>query len=132
MQTLQTELHLKETCKKILDLDRKIRFVGVINGRGRLITGVVKENTKFLVDEKDCEMLFMEVALRTRMRQEFDHCFGLVDFCLTHREKVIIMTLPIRNEILYVSAEKGLELDKTPFEIHEVLKNSGYKEIYYF
>jgi hypothetical protein len=66
----------------------------------------------------------MEVALRTRMRQEFDHCLGLVDFCLTHRENIVIITLPIRSEILYVSAEKGLELSKIPFEIQKILKNS--------
>jgi hypothetical protein len=125
MQTVQTELHLKDTCKKILDLDTKIRFVGAINERGRLITGAVKEKLEFLVEEKkDREMLFMEVALRTRMRQEFDHCLGLVDFCLTHRENIVIITLPIRSEILYVSAEKGLELNRIPFEIQKILKNS--------
>ena len=125
MQTIQTQLHLKDTCKKILNLDAKIRFVGMINERGRLITGAVKENIEFLVDKNDREMLFMEVSLRTRMRQEFDHCLGLVDFCVTHRGNIIIMTLPIGNETLYVSAEKGLELEKTPFEIQRVLKNSG-------
>ena len=123
MRTIQAELHLKDICKKILYLDGKIRFVGLVNERGRLITGAVKENVEFLVDEKDREMLFMEVALRTRMGNEFDNCLGLVDFCITHRENVIIMKLPIRNETLYVSAEKGLELDKIPFEIHKILKN---------
>ncbi|MFQ5782397.1 MAG: DUF6659 family protein [Nitrosopumilus sp.] len=106
-----------------MDLDAKIRFVGIINERGRLITGAVNNKIKFLVDKKDREMLFMEVALRIRMRQEFDHYLGLSNFSITHRENVIIMKFPFENKILYISTEKGLELDKIPFEILGILKN---------
>jgi len=125
MRTIETEQYLKNTCKEIVELDAKIRFVGIINERGRLITGVVNNKTEFLVDQKDREMLFMEAALRTRMRQEFDHCLGMSNFSITHREKVIIMKFPIRNETLYISSEKGLELDIIPFEILKILKNSS-------
>ena len=129
MQTIEVELDLKEICKKIIALDMKIRFAGIINERGRLVTGAVNDKTKFLVDKKDREMLFMEVALRTRMRQEFDHYLELSNFSITHREKVIIMKCPIKKETLHVSAENGLELGKIPFEILEILKISMKKLI---
>jgi len=125
MRTVQTEQYLKNTCKEIVELDAKIRFAGIINERGRLITGAVNYKTEFLVDQKDREMLFMEAALRTKMRQEFDHCLGASNFSITHREKVIIMKFPIRKETLYVSSEKGLELDKIPFKILKIFKNSS-------
>jgi len=103
-------------------LNTKIRFVGIINERGKLVTGSVNDKIKFLVDKKDREMLFMEVALRTRMRQEFDHYLGVSNFSITHRENVIIMKFPIGNKTLYVSAEKGLKLDTIPFEISSKVK----------
>jgi len=122
IQTIEEELDLKKICEKIIVLDMKIRFAGIINEKGRLVTGSVNDKIKFLVDRKDREMLFMEVALRTRMRQEFDHYLGLTDFCITHRENVIIMKFPVGNKTLYVSAEKGLELDKIPFVISRMVK----------
>ena len=121
IQTIE-ELDLKKICEKIIVLDMKIRFAGIINEKGRLVTGSVNDKIKFLVDKKDREMLFMEVALRTRMRQEFDHYLGLTDFCITHRENAIIMKFPVGNKTLYVSAEKGLELDKIPFVISRMVK----------
>lgn len=121
MQTVQAEQYLRKTCKKIIGLDSRIRFAGIINERGRLITGAAKNRIQFLVDKKDREMLFMETALRTRMRREFDHCLGSSNFSLTHRENVIIMKFPIGNETIYVSAEKDIKLDELPFEIHKIL-----------
>jgi len=129
MQIIELEAELKNTCKKIIDLNTKIRFTGIINERGKLITGAVNNKIKFLVDKKDREMLFMEVALRTRMRQEFDYYLGLSNFCITHRENVIIIKFPFRNKTLYVSAEKGLELDKVPFEILGIVKNLVKNEL---
>lgn len=109
-------------CRKIIDIDRNIRFVGVINNNGRLITGAVKDNIQFYVDERDREMLFMEAALRTRMLLEFDSSLGPMNFSIYHRKNVITMEFPIENETLYVSAEKDFDLNKIPFNILEILR----------
>jgi hypothetical protein len=71
---------LESICKKILDLDPKIRFAGIISYKGKLLAGGEKEGVKMLVDKKNHEILFMEVALRVRMRQEFDKQLGPVNF----------------------------------------------------
>ncbi|MFB5613438.1 MAG: DUF6659 family protein, partial [Nitrosarchaeum sp.] len=69
-------------CKTVLDVDPKIRFAGVINERGRLVAGGMKENVEPLESEKDDEMIFMELALRVKMRKEFDKQLGRVNFAL--------------------------------------------------
>ena len=43
-------------CKKI-KIDKKIRFVGVINTRGRSVTGAMKEGIEPLESTKDDEMI---------------------------------------------------------------------------
>ena len=111
-----------ELCEKIIKLDSNINFVGLINDKGRHVTGASKKGTKFLVSKKDCEMLFMEVALRTRMRREFDPQMGPVNFSLSHRKKVIIMSIPFGNDFLYISAEPEFDFYKTPFKIVDILK----------
>ncbi|MDH3312961.1 MAG: hypothetical protein OEM28_07415 [Nitrosopumilus sp.] len=120
MQTAQ--FPYKELCKKIRDVNGNIRFAGIINDNGRLITGAAKDNIQFYVDERDREMLFMEAAMRTRMLLEFDFSLGPMNFSIYYRKNVITMEFPLGNETVYVSAEKDFDLNKIPFEILEILK----------
>ena len=111
-----------ELCEKIIKLDSNIKFVGLINDKGRYVTGSTKKSAKFLVSTKDCEMLFMEVALRTRMRREFDAQLGSVNFSLSHRKKAVIMGIPFGNDFLYISTEPEFDFSRTPFKIVDILK----------
>lgn len=112
----------KEICKKILKLNPQIRFAGIINNNGRLVTGAAKDKIKFYVDDKNREMLFMEVALRTRMFGEFNFCMGPMNFSIHHREFLITMEFPIENGTIFVSAEKELNLNEIPFKIIETIR----------
>ena len=118
----QTEV-LESICKKILDLEPKIRFAGIISYKGKLLAGGEREGVKTLVDKRNHEMLFMEVALRVRMRQEFDKQLGPVNFTVSRRGKIVIMSFPIGNEILYVSGENDLDLAEAPSEILRIIKD---------
>lgn len=90
-------------CNEIKELDPKIRFAGVINERGRLVAGGMKEGIKPLESQKEDQMLFMELALKVKMRKEFDKQLGSVNFAMALREKAIAMSFPIGNsDILYV------------------------------
>ena len=84
-----------ELCLKVSKIDPKIRFAGLINNKGRLVSGGMVGSVKSLEDEKEDEMLFMELALRVRMRGEFNEELGPVKFSLSYREKLIIMSLSL-------------------------------------
>ena len=112
-------------CEKIIKLDSNIKFASIINDKGRQITSASKKGIKFLVSKKDCEMLFMEVALRIRMRREFDSQMGQVNFSLSHRKKVVMISIPFGNDLLYVSAEPELDLYMIPFKIIDILKEEN-------
>ncbi|MAY24606.1 MAG: hypothetical protein CMO17_03580 [Thaumarchaeota archaeon] len=111
-----------ELCAKVSKIDPKIRFSGLINNKGRLIAGGMIGSVKSLEDEKEDEMLFMELALRVKMRQEFDKDFGKVNFTLSHREKLIVMSFPFDKKVLFVSMDKRKEFDKIPFKILKLIE----------
>ena len=104
-------------CDFAKKIDSKIRFAGVINSRGRLIAGGMITSKKALEDEKKDEMLFMELALRVKMRSEFDNELGKVKFSLSFREKLIVMSFPIKNDVLLVSMERKTQFEKIAFKI---------------
>ena len=81
------------------------------------MAGGMVSSVKSLEDEKEDEMLFMELALRVKMRQEFDKDFGKVNFSLSYREKLIVMSFPFNKNVLFVSMDKRKEFDKIPFKI---------------
>jgi len=70
-------------------------------------------------------MLFMEAALRTKTLCEFVPSLGPVTFSICHRRNVITMEFPVRNETLYVSAEKEFDLNKVPFKILEIIRQEN-------
>ena len=99
-------------CESAKKTDSKVRFAGIINSRGRLIAGGMVPSKKALEDEKNDEMLFMELALRVKMRSEFDSELGKVKFSLSLREKLIVMSFPIKNDVLLVSMERKTQFEK--------------------
>ena len=113
---------LEKICHKIIDLDPKIRSARLINSRGHLTAGGMKEGLLSLEDQKHDEMMFMELALRVRMRHEFDNEFGKVQFSLSYREKVIVMSFPLTNDdVFLISSEKDADFGKLPFKILEII-----------
>ena len=114
---------LEKICQGIIDLDPKMRSARIINNRGHLVAGGMKGGLRSLEDVKQDEMMFMELALRVRMRHEFDKELGAVEFSMSYREKVIIMSFPLANDdVLLVSGEKEIEFSKIPFKILDMIK----------
>ena len=109
-------------CESAKKADSKIRFAGLINSRGRLIAGGMVSSKKALEDEKKDEMLFMELALRVKMRSEFDTELGKVKFSMSLREKLIVMSFPIKNDILMVSMERKTQFEKIAFKILKLVE----------
>ncbi|WP_101477702.1 DUF6659 family protein [Candidatus Nitrosotalea bavarica] len=112
-----------ELCKKILELEPLIRFSGLINTNGRLIAGGMKPGFESLEDARDDEMMYMELVLRAKMRREFDKVLGPVKFAMSYRDKLIIMSFPVNENILLISVEKEIDFSKLPFKILELINH---------
>jgi len=104
-------------CTLVQKIDSKVRFAGVINSKGRLIAGGMVSSKKRLGDRKRDEMLYMELALRVKMRREFDDDLGQVKFSMSFREKLIVMSFPMKNDVLMVSMERKTQFEQIAFSI---------------
>ena len=110
-------------CNSVFSIDQKIRFVGVINERGRLVAGGMKENVEPLESEKDDEMIFMELALRVKMRKEFDKQLGPVNFAMASRQRALAISVIINDDILYVVSEPDSDYGTLPKKILEIINS---------
>ena len=115
---------LERICQQILQLDPKMRSARFINSRGHLAAGGMKDWLLSLEAKKQDEMMFMELALRVRMRHEFYNEFGVVHFSLSYRDKVIVMSFPLSDDnVLLVSREKDKNFEDIPFKILELIED---------
>ncbi len=122
-------LYFEKFCKKILEFDSTIRFAGIISDRGKLVAGGFRNGIAPFIEERDHEMAFMEVTLRIRMRNEFNEKLGRVNFSISDRERIIVMSMPLGNFVLYLSAEKNFDL-KTPYKILKFSKGNRNKDVF--
>lgn len=109
-------------CQDVKNLDKKIRFAGVINERGRLVASEMRKDTH-IVSEKDEEMLFMELALRVRMRREFEDRLGKVKYSMTIREGQVGLNFPIKTDFLYVATDPDVNLMELSHKIIETINS---------
>ena len=110
-------------CDKIMEFDAKIRFVGMIDQYGKLVGGGMKRGIKPIGEKKDDESLYCGIVTRAKMRQGFDSVLGRVSFAMSYREKVVIMSFPVKDNLLLLSAEKEIDLSATPFKVLELLRH---------
>ncbi len=103
-----------------LQKEHYIRFAGLINPMGHLVAGGMKKGIKPLEDDADMRKLYMELILRVSTRQEFDQTLGVVDYAASRREKVVVMSFPIGNNVLLISADSNVNIDETAKKVKKI------------
>jgi len=115
---------LEKICQDVVALDPKMRSARLINNRGHLTAGGMKDGLFSLESQKQDEMMFMELALRVRMRHEFDAEFGKVHFSMSYRDKVIVISFPLNDDnVLLLSCEKDIDFGKLPFKVLKIVES---------
>ena len=113
----------QQKCQAILELP-EIRFAGFLDYMGNLIVGDFKPGISPLKDEYERKKMFIETVLRIRTRQDFDDNLGPVEYAAARRKNVVTMTIPFKNNVLFVAAEPDVDIDKTARKVIKILGDS--------
>lgn len=98
---------LQELCERIYSTNQHVRFAGVITKMGRLVAGGMRPDLESLEDKEGSSKLYVQFALMSEMRKDFDDIFGKAIYSFTEREKIKLASFPLDdNHILRVSIEK--------------------------
>jgi hypothetical protein len=97
-----------QICDKIKNLDEKIQFVSVINEKGNLVTGGMSDDSESVENKRFYEDLYEEVATRVKLRKDFDMVLGKLKGSIIIRHRVVTMSIPIKNDILFVSTDTSI------------------------
>jgi len=98
---------LQELCERIYSTNQAVRFAGVITKMGRLVAGGMRPDLESLEDKEGSSKLYVQFALMSEMRKDFDDIFGKAIYSFTEREKIKLASFPLDdNHILRVLIEK--------------------------
>ena len=109
----------EQKCQNLLK-ESEIRFAGLVNPMGHLVAGGMKKGLKPLEDDADMRKLYMELILRVSTRQEFDKTLGVVNYSASRREKAVVLSFPIGNKVLLISANANVNIDETAKKVMKI------------
>lgn len=107
IMALLTAKEIKKLDDACLELSKneKVRHVGVINELGRLIAGGFKQGKSPLIKDEKISMTYMQMQLDFKMRKELDDILGPIDYIASRRTKQLIISVPIGDNLILISAE---------------------------
>lgn len=107
---------------RIIKLDRNIRFVGVVNSRGEVIEGGFQHGVQPLLEGTDEQQMYIQSLSNMTMFQNYRDRLGRVRYSITEHEKVTLMTFPLDDGILCVSASPKANINKIRNKVSKVIK----------
>jgi hypothetical protein len=103
---IESVMDYQKLCNDVLNLDSKIRFVGICDNTGEIKNGGLREGIKsFLTDEeiKKSNLISLE---RWRLHNTLADRIGKARFAMEEYEKVKQITIPLADEhLLLISTE---------------------------
>jgi len=116
-----TELNYQvyeDKCKKLLD-EEEIRFAGIINEDGKLISGGFKKDIIPLEDDESRLQSFMEFVSKVSIRKEYDETLGPINYLAARRDKAVLVSFPfpISKFVLLISANPSVDIEKLAVKV---------------
>lgn len=108
-------------CQKMLDED-EIRFAGIINEAGNLVSGGFKKEIIPLEDDKAKLKSFMEFVSKVSIRKEYDETLGPINYLAARRDKAVLVSFPfpVSKFVLLISANPSVDIEKLATKVMDI------------
>jgi len=103
-----TENENHEIADLIGKISPYIRFVGVISKNGQLLAYQRREDLEPLLDQKNTQYQFAQIAIKTELEDQFDAQLGDVEFVWEERTGVQTLAFSVGTRKIWVSIDKNV------------------------
>ena len=127
MLSAQKDAALKlydEKCSQLLQ-EHEIRFAGIVDKNGDLISGGFKEGlVPYEGDETRLHSFFKFVS-QFSIRKDFDTSLGPINYLAARRDKAVLVSFPfpITQILLLISAEPTANIENLAKKVVEIFTN---------
>ena len=95
-----------EICELISKISSYIRFVGIISRTGTLLAHFRREGLEPLLDQKNTQYQFAQIAIKNELEEQFDAQLGDVEFVWEERENVQTISFSIIDKKIWLTIDR--------------------------
>ncbi|MBI3639519.1 MAG: hypothetical protein HY223_04300 [Thaumarchaeota archaeon] len=106
MSATVQDIKIDELCNSILRISKNIQSVAIINKLGRPIEKVTRDDGLKQLPQPKEEMFFMQCVLEISMGKDYDSEYGPINYHLSERENLTMITFPMRDHVVLVTTKK--------------------------
>jgi hypothetical protein len=103
--TLQ-DMKFDELCNSIMGINKNIQTVAIINKLGRPVERITRDDSLKQISQDKNEMFFMQCALEISMGKDYDSEYGPINYHLSERGNLTMITFPMRDHVVLVTTKK--------------------------
>jgi len=117
---------LLNVVENILALNTAMRFASILDLKGNIIEGIMKDRKNSLESQKQQEIFCKDAAKARKMREAYDRKLGKVRYVHTERENVTQITVYIKKYTIFITMEPELSVNKKLQIITKIKKMSSH------
>ena len=117
---------LLNVSENILALNNAMRFASILDLKGNIIEGIMKDRKSSLESQKQQEKFCKDAAKARKMREAYDKKLGKVRYVHTERENVTQITVYIKKYTIFITMEPELSVNKKLQIITKIKKMSSH------
>ena len=91
-------MDLRKIYDTIMNMDKRIRFVGVLDKNARLVEGGMRENIPSLLDPDKNDLFYLRVLSHLKELKDFENVLGAVKYIHVQMDKVSFVVMRLRSE----------------------------------
>jgi hypothetical protein len=113
-----------EFLNQLMVLNPALRFSGLVEKSGHLNASVIREGISEQLKGRNPEISYSQSAYIVDLRKIFENELGILNSVIYIYDKVIMFSIPIRNHIVVISADRNIEIDAVFKQVHSFIKNN--------
>jgi len=117
---------LLNVVENILAFNTAMRFASILDLRGNIIEGIMKDRKSSLESQKQQEKFCKDAAKARKMREAYDKKLGKVRYVHTERENVTQITVYIKKYTIFITMEPELSVNKKLQIVTKIKKMSSH------
>jgi hypothetical protein len=91
-------MDLRRIYDTIMNMDKRIRFVGVLDNNGRLVEGGMRKNVPSLLEAEKNDLFFLRILSDLNELENFKNSLGEVKYIYIQMDKVSFVIMSLKNE----------------------------------
>src|SRR5918912_3854632 len=111
----------KDLCNRVIGLDPSIRFIGIADEHGSLLSMAERKGLKPLLNAEETAQYAITAATRQYTRLRWEYLLGTVHYACSHYAKLIRATIPITDSAGRLSYVLLISMDKRTANFHEII-----------